>query len=76
MNKKERAVAKEMRATERRLLARLRRAAVRYTVAKGTDEHDDVLVPGSSLIDKLTDLQSAAEAYSNGIDVNTRMRYL
>jgi hypothetical protein len=51
---------------EKRLLLRLRKASVMYTIAMDDDELDDHPMR-VSLIERLTMLQAAANAYTNNL---------
>lgn len=58
---------------EKRLLLRLRKAAVKYTTAIDEEEFDE---QSMSIINKLTDLQAAANVYSNSLAPRERKKMM
>jgi hypothetical protein len=59
---------------EKRLLLRLRKTAVRWSTAVDTDT--DGSDDGDHVINGLTDLQSAAQAYANNLTPRERKKLL
>lgn len=56
-----------------RALLRLRKASAAYTFAMDAEEHDD---GDASLIERLTDLQAAANAYYNNLSPREKRKLL
>jgi len=73
MRKPAKSTAQRAYDREKRLLLRLRKAAVKYTVAINDEEFDE---QSDSIINRLTDLQASANAYSNNLMPRERRKLL
>ncbi len=69
MTKKQREHAKQQRA-----LLQLRRTAVRWSTASNTD--DDGSKDGNGLIEALTDMQAAADKYTESLNTREKRKLL